>query len=53
MASHSLLGLAETGTKITSLPFAAFWLIRPESENGEEIADKLRALREPQRRHHR
>jgi len=39
--------LAETWTKITSLPFVfAFWLIRPEIENAKEIADKLRALRE-------
>jgi chorismate dehydratase len=38
--------LAETWTKMTSLPFAfAFWLIRPEIENAKEIADKLRALR--------
>jgi chorismate dehydratase len=39
--------LAETWTKMTSLPFAfAFWLIRPEIENAKEIADKLRALRD-------
>jgi chorismate dehydratase len=39
--------LAETWTKITSLPFVfAFWLIRPEIENAKEIADKLRALRD-------
>jgi chorismate dehydratase len=39
--------LAETWTKITSLPFVfAFWLIRPEIENPKEIADKLRALRD-------
>ena len=39
--------LAETWTKITSLPFAfAFWLIRPEIEKAKEIADKLRALRD-------
>jgi len=38
--------LAETWTKLTSLPFAfAFWLIRPEIKNAKEIADKLRALR--------
>jgi chorismate dehydratase len=39
--------LAETWTKMTSLPFAfAFWLIRPEIENAKEIADKLRTLRD-------
>ena len=39
--------LAETWTKMTSLPFAfAFWLIRPEIDNAKEIADKLRALRD-------
>ena len=39
--------LAETWTKMTSLPFAfAFWLIRPEIKNAKEIADKLRALRD-------
>ena len=39
--------LAETWTKLTSLPFAfAFWLIRPEIKNAKEIADKLRALRD-------
>src|SRR5882724_1867867 len=39
--------LAETWTKITSLPFAfAFWLIRPEIEKAKQIADKLRALRD-------
>ena len=39
--------LAETWTKMTSLPFAfAFWLIRPEIENAKGIADKLRALRD-------
>jgi chorismate dehydratase len=39
--------LAETWTKITSLPFAfAFWLIRPEIEKAKEIADRLRALRD-------
>ena len=39
--------LAETWTKMTSLPFAfAFWLIRPEIENAKEIADKLRVLRD-------
>ena len=39
--------LAETWTKITSLPFAfAFWLVRPEIENAKEMADKLRALRD-------
>ena len=39
--------LAETWTKITSLPFVfAFWLIRPEIENATKIADKLRALRD-------
>jgi chorismate dehydratase len=39
--------LAETWTKMTSLPFAfAFWLIRPEIENAKEIGDKLRALRD-------
>ncbi len=39
--------LAETWTKITSLPFAfAFWLIRPEIENAKEIADALRHLRD-------
>jgi chorismate dehydratase len=39
--------LAETWTRMTSLPFAfAFWLIRPEIENAKEIADKLRALRD-------
>src|SRR5882762_1334265 len=38
--------LAETWTKMTSLPFAfAFWLIRPEIQNAKGIADKLRALR--------
>jgi chorismate dehydratase len=39
--------LAETWTKMTSLPFAfAFWLIRPEIQNAKGIADKLRALRD-------
>ena len=39
--------LAETWTKMTSLPFAfAFWLIRPEIEKAKGIADKLRALRD-------
>ena len=39
--------LAETWTKMTSLPFAfAFWLIRPEIHNAKRIADKLRALRD-------
>jgi chorismate dehydratase len=39
--------LAETWTKMTSLPFAfAFWLIRPEIQNAKGIADKLRTLRD-------
>jgi len=39
--------LAETWTKITSLPFVfAFWLIRPEINNANEIADILRQLRD-------
>ena len=39
--------LAETWTKMTSLPFAfAFWLIRAEIQNAKGIADKLRALRD-------
>src|SRR5437660_4083249 len=37
--------LAETWTKITSLPFVfAFWLIRPKINNANEIADILRQL---------
>ena len=39
--------LAETWTKITSLPFVfAFWLIRPKINNANEIADILRQLRD-------
>src|SRR5438309_5038784 len=39
--------LAESWTKITSLPFVfAFWLIRPEINNANEIADILRQLRD-------
>jgi chorismate dehydratase len=39
--------LAESWTKIISLPFVfAFWLIRPEINNANEIADILRQLRD-------
>src|SRR5205085_11970846 len=39
--------LAETWTKITSLPFVfALWLIRPEIENAKKIADALRRIRD-------